>query len=451
MFGGRAASGNCRRSARSNPAMFRFRFPISRRRRMLLLGIGLGIIAAVVSANFIPSEKKLEQLVVADYSIDDPQFLRSMGSLFGAPLVGGNTTTELINGDRIFPAMLEAIRGAQRTITFETFIYWSGEIGREFADALVDRARAGVKVHVLLDFVGSARMEKGLIKKMTDAGCEVVKFHPLRWYHLSRFNNRTHRKLLVVDGRVGFTGGVGIGDEWTGDAQDAQHWRDTHFRVVGPVVAQMQATFMTNWIKARSQVQHSEPYFPALENAGSQYAQMFHSSPEEGSEDIRLMYLLSIAAARRTLFLEQAYFLPDDLVTDMLVAAAQRGVRIEVVVPGPLIDTKLVRRASQSRWGRLLQAGIRIYEFQPTNFHCKIMVADGRWSSVGSTNFDSRSFRLNDEANLNVYDAPFATQLERTFEADKKRSREITYEAWKNRPAYEKVWDGFWGLFHQQL
>ncbi len=418
---------------------------------MLLLGIFVGIIVALVFANFMPAEKRLDELGAGNYSVDDPQFLRSMGTLFGAPLIDGNSVTELINGSRIFPPMLEAIRGAQKTITFETFIYWSGDIGRQFADALAERAKAKVKVLVLLDFVGSTRMDRELLEKMQAAGCEVVKFHPLKWYHLSRMNNRTHRKLLIVDGKIGFTGGVGIGEEWTGDAHDEFHWRDTHFKVVGPVVGQMQATFMINWMKARAKVEHTEDFFPALENSGTQFAQMFHSSPEEGSDNIRLMYLLSIAAARRTIYLEQAYFLPDDMATDMLVAAARRGVKVEIIVPGPKIDTKLVRRASRARWGRLLEAGIRIYEYQPTNFHCKVMVVDGRWSSVGSTNFDNRSFRLNDEANLNVYDAPFAAQLERTFEKDKLLSRETSYEEWKRRPFYQKTWEWFWGLFHKQM
>ncbi len=258
-----------------------------------------------------------------------------MNTLLGSPLVGGNRVTELVNGDAIFPAMLAAIRGAKRSITFETFIYWRAQIGREFAEALTERARAGVRVHVLFDFVGSKKMEPELLDAIQAAGGEVEKFHPLSWYHLSRFNNRTHRKLMVVDGRIGFTGGVGIADEWRGHAQDVQHWRDTHFQVEGPVVAEMQAAFMVNWIKIRSTVEHTEDYFPPLEPVGPQHAQMFHSSPQEGSEDIRLMYLLSIAAAREKILLEQAYFVPDDLTVELLLAARRRGVRIEVItVPG---------------------------------------------------------------------------------------------------------------------
>ncbi len=418
---------------------------------IFFLGLGLGILATVIFANFVSSEKHLSHRIRASYTIRDPQFVRGMNALLGPPLIGGNRVTELVNGDAIFPAMLEAIRGARRSITFETFIYWRAEIGREFAEAMAERARAGVRVHVLIDFVGASKMDPQLLELVRDAGVEVEKFHPLNWYHLSRFNNRTHRKLLIVDGRIGFTGGVGIADEWRGNAQDREHWRDTHFRVEGPVVAQMQAAFMVNWIKTRSTVEHTEDYFPKLEPVGDHYAQMFHSSPQEGSEDIRLMYLLTIAAVEKTMLLEQAYFVPDDLTIELLVAAAKRGVRIEVITPGPTTDEPMVRRASRAGWGPLLEAGIRIYEFLPTNFHCKLMVADGIWCSVGSTNFDSRSFKLNDEANLNLHDEGFARRMETIFEADKKRSREITLPEWQRRPAKEKAWERFVALFRSQM
>lgn len=418
---------------------------------MLLLGFALGVLLTVILANFISSEKHLEHRLTSPYAITDPQFTRSMSGLLGHPLVGGNRIKVLMNGDEIFPAMLAAIRSAERTITFETFIYWRASIGREFAEALAERARHGVRVHLLMDFVGSNEMDPALLTMMADAGADVEKFHPLSWYHLSRFNNRTHRKLLVIDGRIGFTGGVGIADEWLGHAQDAKHWRDTHFRVEGPVVAQMQAAFMKNWIKTRKTVEHTEGYFPDLKPVGSHFAQMFHSSPQEGSENIRLMYLLSIAAARSHILLEQAYFVPDDLAVELLIGARKRGVRVEILTPGRRTDAPLVRRASRSRWGPLLESGMRIFEFQPTNLHYKVMTVDGLWSSVGSTNFDNRSFRLNDEANLNIHDAGFAARLEEVFDADKARSREITLAEWKNRPRMERLWENTLGLFRSQM
>lgn len=424
-----------------------------RRRKKWLLVIGMlsGMFVAVIAANFVRSEKKVEHMIESPYGVTDEQFTRSMGALIGSALLAGNSTTELLNGDAIFPSMLEAIAGAQRTITFESFIYWSGDIGRKFADAITERARAGVKILILLDWVGSVKMEQTLIDQLKDAGCQVERYHAPKWYHLTRLNNRTHRKLLVVDGQIGFTGGVGIGDEWLGNAQDPDHWRDTHFKVAGPVVAQMQSIFMVNWIKSRAKVEHTADFFPPLEPAGNQLAQMFHSSPDEGSENIRLMYLLSIACARESIYLQQSYFVPDNLITEMLVAAAQRGVHIEVIAPGEHTDTPHVRGASRARWGPLLEAGVELYEYQPTNLHSKVMVVDGVWSSVGSTNFDNRAFRLNDEANLNIYDREFAAQMLRTFEADKTKSKRITLDEWKNRAWHVKAQDRFWSIFRQQM
>ncbi|MEO6001880.1 MAG: cardiolipin synthase [Opitutus sp.] len=418
---------------------------------LILAGTALGIVLAVIAANFVRSEKKIEHQVESPYGVADAQFSRAIGSLLGRALLSGNSVTELLNGDQIFPSMLEAIGAAKQTITFESFIYWSGDIGEKFAHALSARARAGVKVRILLDWVGSVKMKEEWLKELKDAGCQVERYHAPKWYHLTRLNNRTHRKLLIVDGRIGFTGGVGIGDEWTGHAQDSEHWRDTHFKVAGPVVAQMQAIFMVNWIKARATVEHTVDFFPPLEPAGDQAAQMFDSSPDEGSENIRLMYLLSIAAARESIYLEQSYFVPDNLIIQMLVSAAKRGVHIEIIMPGEHTDTRHVRQASRSRWGPLLEAGIELYEYEPTNLHAKVMVVDGLWSSVGSTNFDNRAFRLNDEANLNVYQREFAAQMMQTLANDKRLCQRVTLEAWQNRSRLQKLGDRFWALFRQQM
>jgi cardiolipin synthase len=280
---------------------------------------------------------------------------------------------------------------------------------------------------------------------------EVEKFHPVRWYTLDRLNNRTHRKLLVVDGRIGFTGGVGIADLWRGHAQDPEHWRDSHYRIEGPAVAQMQAAFMDHWIGTRGVVLHGEAYFPPIARAGEQWAQVFRSGADDGAESVRLMYLLSVAAAKESLKIASAYFVPDDLTTEMLVAAANRGVQVEIVVPGRHTDAALLRRASRARWGPLLEAGIAIHEFKDTMFHCKVMVVDRCWTSVGSTNFDNRSFRLNDEANLNVRDGAFAEAQVRVFDADVARSRQVTLEAWRRRTWTEKVWGRVEALLRSQL
>jgi cardiolipin synthase A/B len=403
------------------------------------LAVVLTIVLTILALNFFTGEKKIKRHISHLYGTSDPQFRRSMGHLLGPPLASGNRATTLINGDRIFPAMLEAIAGARRTICFETYIYWSGEIGERFADAISERAKAGVRAHVLLDWVGSGRAKKEYLDRMREAGVEVERYHPLHWYHLTRLNNRTHRKLLVVDGKVGFTGGVGIADKWMGDAQDAGHWRDTHFRLEGPAVAQMQAAFLDNWMKTEAEVFHGEDYFPDLAPAGRFEAQVFKSGPQEGSESVRLMYLLSIASARRRILLANSYFVPDELSIETIVEARRRGVDVQIIVPGPAIDVELTRRASRALWGGLLEAGVEIWEYQPTMFHCKVMVVDDLWVSVGSTNFDNRSFRLNDEANLNVLDTDFAREQVEIFEADRARSRRVTLEEWKRRPFSERI------------
>jgi cardiolipin synthase len=336
-----------------------------RKAMAVVLAIGATLVLILLVLNLSSGEKKIKHQIEPLYAIDDPQFLRSMGSLLGPPVLGGNRVATLLNGDQIFPAMLEAIRGAKETIDFETYIYWSGTVGKEFADALSERARAGVRVHVLLDWVGSGKAKDEYLDEMRKAGVEVEKYHPLKWYHLARINNRTHRKLLIVDGKVGFTGGVGIADKWSGNAQDPDHWRDSHFRLEGPAVAQMQASFMDNWMKTQSKVLHGEDYFPRLEPVGSSGAQVFKSSPREGSESVRLMYLLSIASARRRLLIANSYFVPDDLSVEALVAARERGVDVEIIVPGTKIDSELTRKASRSRWEIFSRRGSRSTSIGP--------------------------------------------------------------------------------------
>jgi cardiolipin synthase len=417
----------------------------------IILGLVAGALIVLAIANLSSSAKTVDHEIEHLYPAGEPQFVRSVGSLLGPGIVRGNTVRALCNGDEIFPAMLDAIRSATRTICFETFIYWSGAIGRELAAALIERARAGVKIHVVLDWVGSGKMNQSLIEEMKRAGIEVVRYHPLRWYSLGRLNNRTHRKLLIVDGKVGFTGGVGIADQWLGDAQDAEHWRDSHFRLEGPAVAQMQAAFIDNWMETCSEVLHGEEYFPPLEPVGTHVAQLFKSSADDASESVRLMYLLSIASAVKSVLIANAYFVPDALAVATLVAARRRGVRVEIIVPSSRTDAVVVRRASRSLWGPLLEAGVAIHEYQPTMYHVKVVVVDDVWTSVGSTNFDNRSFRLNDEANLNILDAEFAAGQATQFEADKARSRRITLEEWRRRPWRERAVEWLAGLVRLQL
>ncbi|MFM0225625.1 cardiolipin synthase [Paraburkholderia dipogonis] len=409
------------------------------------------LVIILVIANLSSGEKKIEHKIERLYASDDPQFLRSMGLLLGPPVISGNRFEMLLNGDRIFPSMLEGIRSARHTITFETFIYWSGEIGEQIAQALADKAREGIAVHVLLDWVGSSKMDKHYLNLLRDAGAEVIQYHKPHWTGLGRMNDRTHRKLLVIDGHIGFTGGVGIAPEWTGHAQNEKHWRDTHFRVAGPVVGHMQAVFMDNWVKATGNVLHGPGYFPDVESMGDGLAHMFSSSPSGGSDDMQLMYLMAITAATHSIHLASAYFVPDKLTINAIVEAAKRGVKVQIIMPGKRIDTHTVREASRACWGDLLRAGVEMYEYQPTMFHCKLLVVDEYLVSVGSTNFDNRSFKLNDEANLNIYDRDFAKQQTAVFADDIKKSQQITLEAWMHRPFTEKLIEKFVPLLDTQL
>ena len=421
----------------------------------MILPISIAVVTTLVLTllflNIRAGEKQIRYQLEHRFAVSDPQFVRSMNHLLGPGILAGNRITALQNGDEIFPAMLEAIHGARETITFETYIYWSGEIGRKFSEAFCERSRAGVKVHVLLDAVGTGKMEKKYIDDLKAAGVEVERYHPLHWYSVARINNRTHRKLLVVDGRIGFTGGVGIADLWSGNAQSKEHWRDSHYQLEGPAVAQMQAAFTDNWIKTRAKVLFGSEYFPDLKPVGESPAQVFKSSRGEGSESVRLMYLLSIASATRSVRLQAAYFVPDDLAIETFIAARKRGVKIEIIVPGPHMDAKVVQSASRSLWGALLDAGVQIYEFQPTMYHCKVMIVDDVWVSVGSTNFDDRSFRLNDEANLNIYDAAFATGQVKVFDEDKEKSRLMTRSEFKDRSKAGKLFDEIAGMLRRQL
>ncbi|BDC38173.1 cardiolipin synthase [Paraburkholderia terrae] len=417
----------------------------------ILLTAVVTLVVVLAVANLSTGEKKIEHKIERRYGSDDPQFIRSMGLLLGPPVTSGNRFEVLLNGDEIFPSMLEGIASAQKTITFETFIYWSGAIGEQIAGALSEKARAGVAVHVLLDWVGSQKMDRHYLQMLKDAGAEVIQYHKPHWTGLGRMNDRTHRKLLVIDGRIGFTGGVGIAQEWTGHAQDDMHWRDSHFRVTGPVVGHMQAVFMDNWIKATGNVLHGPDYFPEADEVGDGLAHMFSSSPSGGSDDMQLMYLMAITAATDSIHLASAYFVPDKLTINAIVEAAKRGVDVRIITPGKHIDTHTVREASRACWGPLLEAGVQMFEYQPTMFHVKLLVVDDYLVSVGSTNFDSRSFKLNDEANLNIYDAAFARRQTQIFADDLAKSKRVTLDDWNRRPWTRKLVDRAVALLDSQL
>ncbi len=379
-------------------------------------------------------------------------FLRATEALTMAPIAHGNAIELFINGDEIFPALLETMAGARRTLNFLSYLYWTGDIGTTIADALCERAEAGVAVNVLLDAVGSAKMDRRLIRRMDEAGVTFAYFRPPKPYAIRRVNNRTHRKLLIVDGEVGMTGGVGIADQWTGNAQDPDHWRDTHVRVRGPVVRGLQGAFAENWLEATGDVLVGPDYLPELAPVSDDGAmQVVRSTAEVGDTNVEALYFLAIACARTTLHLTSAYFAPRPAFVEALTDAAQRGVDVRVLVPGPHIDKGLVRQAGRSVYEELLEGGVRVYEYSPTMIHAKTLTIDGAWSSVGSVNFDNRSFQLQDEATLGVCSRDFAGQLDAQFERDLERSTEIDLARWNGRSLPARAGEAITRLARREL
>ena len=384
--------------------------------------------------------------------VDSPDFLRAAEALTGAPTSQGNEAELLINGDRIFPAFLETIASAERTLNVQTYIYWRGEIAREVAGAICARARDGVKCKVILDALGAAKMRRTLIDDMESAGVKVIRFRPPKPYAVHRVANRTHRRLLIADGRVGMTGGVGIAAEWTGDAEDADHWRDTHVRVRGPVVRGMQGAFAENWLEGSGEVLAGEEYLPELEPLNDDGPmQLVRSSAKVGDTNVEALYYLAIASAQRSMDLTAAYFVPRPAFTEALEEAAGRGVQVRILVPGPHIDKGLVRLAGHAAYQPLLDAGVRIFEYQPTMLHAKSLVVDGVWASVGTVNFDNRSFQLHDEVTLCVWDERFAGGLREAFERDLERSDEIEPGRWDGRPPHRRVAEAATKLLRREL
>jgi cardiolipin synthase len=408
----------------------------------------LGLFTTLGCSN-LTQERRIREPIQVDYSIQSTEFRDSVGNLLGASMVEGNNVVELLNGDQIFGEMLKAMRTAQKTITHETFIWSSGKVSDSFVEVLSERAKAGVKVHVIIDAFGSNKLKKKDIKRMRDAGVQIHKYNSPVSLRFFRFNHRTHRKITVVDGRVGFIGGVCMADEWQGQGQ-APYWRDTHFRVEGPVVGQIQGVFIDNWLQVRSEILEGKDYFPNISDQGGMLAQCFKSGPREGSESARLTYLLAFAAAKKSIRIAHGYFVPDNMVRDAIIAARKRGVKVEIIFPKK-IDNMATRKATWATLGAFLDAGVKFYEFNTTLYHCKIVIVDDVWATVGSVNFDDRSMRINDEANLNVLDEKFAAQLIKTFEADKAQSSELLKETFKKRSIVSRFFDHFAGLFKSQL
>lgn len=369
-------------------------------------------------------------------------FLRAAEALTQAPITRGNRVEVLVNGDTIFPVFLDSIASARQTVNLLTYVYWEGEIGERVADAVCERALAGVSCRILVDAVGAVSMRRDVIERMREAGAKVHYFRPPKPYAMRRLNNRTHRKVLVVDGVLGLTGGVGIADEWTGDAQDPEHWRDTHLRIDGPAVRGLQGAFAENWLEATGEVLSDADDLPELLPVGGHggcVIQVMRSSAGVGDTNVETLYYLALAAATTSIDLTSAYFAPRTVFLAALADAAARGVRVRVLVPGEHIDKDMVRYAGRSAYGELLRAGVEVYEYAPTMLHAKGLVVDGVWSTIGSANFDNRSFQLNDEAVVCIQDRAVAARLTEVFEADLRVSRRIDLEEWRSRPLVERA------------
>ena len=408
----------------------------------ILLSVGCANVLAV---------REIPEIVVGE-----PSFFRTIEAHTDAPIVAGNRIEVLLNGDETFPTMLRDIRAAKSTITFAQYLYEGGSIARDIAQAFAERCRAGVKVNVLLDDYGAGSAPADIIDIMKQGGCEVEYFRRVDAagivfpWKLLRYDYRSHRRVLVIDGKIGFTGGYGISDAWTGDGRTPDHWRDTNVRIEGPVVIFLQAAFAESWLEATGIAIGGEKYFPRLNPVGNITGQIVKSSPTGGSFQNYMLFLLSINSAKKSILITNPYFMPDDVMTEALVKAAGRGVSVEILLPGE-IDSQITYTVSRSHYGPLLLGGVHIYEYKASLLHAKTIVVDAVWSTIGSTNFDNRSFALNQEINLTIYNREVAQRLERIFADDLKYSEPISYEQWQSRSLFERVMEIFAFPIKEQL
>jgi cardiolipin synthase len=386
-----------------------------------------------------------------EFTVDSDEFLPTIEGATGVPFTGGNRVEILNNGDEFYPAMLQAISEARFSITIEAYIYWAGDVGLRFARALAKKAAAGIKVKILLDAIGSATIGEEIFQTLKRGGCQVAWYNPIHWYTIGRFNNRTHRKSLIVDGRVGFTGGAGIADSWLGSAQDPEHWRDMQIRIEGSAVTPLQSGFAQNWLETTGELVSGSWYYPSLDDAGSLRVQTIMSSPQTGASTVRTMYYLSIICARRSIYIANPYFVPDQVALGALIEAKQRGVDVRIMVSGIHNDNWLARHNSVRLYRRSLEAGVEILEFNRTFLHHKTMVVDGVWVTVGTTNFDNRSFAHNEENNVCVYDTNLAGELERIFLADMTACRRVDLQSWRRRGPFAKIQEIIASVLQEQI
>ena len=393
---------------------------------------------------------------IPQVTVGDASFFRTIEAHTGAPIVAGNNIEVLLNGDQTFPRMLRDIKSAKSTITFAQYLYEDGPIAQELAQAFAERCRVGVKANILLDRHGSGRVPAEIIRRLKDAGCSVEYFRQIEAdgiifpWRLLRYNYRSHRRVLVVDGRIGYTGGYGISEAWTGNGRTPEHWRDTNARIEGPVVSFLQTAFAESWLETTGIAIGGDDYFPRLDHAGKMRAQVVKSSPLGGSFQNYMLFLLSINSAKKSILITNPYFIPDEVLTEALVNAAARGVRVAILAPGT-IDNRFTYTASRSHYGPLLLGGVEVFEYKAALMHAKTIVVDGAWATIGSTNIDNRSFALNQEINLTVHDIGVARHLEEIFRQDLKYSEPVTYEQWRSRGMFERLFEFFSFPIKEQL
>jgi len=356
--------------------------------------------------------------------------LPSIAGMTKAVIQDGNRAEILQDGDGFFPALFASIAAAKETIHFETYVWWSGDICEEVANAFAARAREGLEVRIMTDAMGAMKMKRALRELMIEAGCKLARYHPLRLIDIGQLNKRTHRKLAIFDGREAYVFGHGISRIWTGHGQDKDHWRDTGARLHGPVVNAVQSVFAQHWIEETGEVLVGEKYFPHLEPAGKLRMHVLAGAPLGGISDLELMFKMSIAAAQKELIIQNPYFIADEETAGLLKRAVRRGVAVQIMVPGKITDSPLVSHAGHRHFSEMLHAGVRLFCFERTMIHQKIMIIDGIWSHVGSTNLDSRSFDINEEAGVGIIDEGIAAELKAAFEEDVKSSVELHAESW---------------------
>jgi cardiolipin synthase len=421
--------------------------------RMPLVAFAGGVLTIIVLTILMWSVKREPDTRL---QVKDPGELRvllpSLAGLTHSTLETGNGIEVLQNGVMFFPALFRDIAAARESVHIESFIWYDGKIARELAQLLAKKARDGVEVRVLVDASGGRQL-KGDVKEMLEsAGVKVAHFHPLRISNLGRLNNRDHRKLMIIDGRIGYIGGFCIADEWLGNAENKKQYRDTGLRVTGPAVHRLQAAFAENWIEETGEIPAGEKYFPKVAPAGASTTHVAYTSPDGSVSSVQILYYLAINSARKEILIQNPYLLPDREAIAALADAVRRGVDVRIMVPSDdSTDSAIVQHASHHHFGTLLERGVRIYEYDRTLLHQKVIVVDGVWSCVGSTNFDDRSFQLNDEVSMGVIDPAVAAKLRSAFQADLRHTRERKFDEWRERGLWHQFVDGVAYLGRSQL